>query len=78
MTERVTAHEVAAMSAEELLRAYGIDVVQQLVDLIVAALKRDDDDQVRLLDGRRREIVDQLRRTEFAAPPAAPGRWRKP
>lgn len=55
--KRVTIDRVAVLSGEELVRAYGADVGQQLVDLIAAAIRRGDDDEAAAIDGRLQEVT---------------------
>jgi len=67
--------DVAVLSGEELLLRFGASAPQQLVDLIVAAIRKGDDDEVAAIDGRLRE-VEQLARRQGAGLPggAPPGR----
>lgn len=74
----LTIDEVAVLSGDELLRYRGRDVYQQLVDMIVAAVRRGDDDEAKAIDGRLKEVTQILygdsavRRLWFE--PAASGR----
>jgi hypothetical protein len=54
--------DVAVLSGEELLLRFGSSTPQQLIDLIVAAIRKGDDDEVAAIDGRLREVERIARR----------------
>ncbi|MBQ1497323.1 MAG: hypothetical protein IIZ38_03325 [Sphingomonas sp.] len=58
---RVTLRDVAMLSGEELVLRFGGSAAQQLVDLIVAAIRKGDDDEVAAIDGRLQEVERALR-----------------
>lgn len=58
MVKRVTIDRVAVLNGEELVRTYGPEVGQQLVDMIVAAVQRGDDAEAQAIDGRLREVTN--------------------
>lgn len=53
---RMVLRDVAVLSGEELLLRFGSSTPQQLIDLIVAAIRKGDDDEVAAIDGRLREV----------------------
>lgn len=53
---RITLQDVAVFSGEELVTRFGPSAPQQLVDLIVAAIRKGDDDEVAAIDGRLQEV----------------------
>lgn len=53
---QMTLADVAAFSGEELLVRFGKSTMQQLIDLIVAAIRKGDDDEVAAVDVRLREV----------------------
>lgn len=48
--------DVAVLSGEELVRRYGARTEQHLVDLLVAALKRGDEDTAKAIEFRLTEV----------------------
>lgn len=58
----MTLGDVATLSGEELILCFGSSTAQQLVDLIVAAIRKGDDDEVAAIDGRLQEVERLLRR----------------
>lgn len=50
------------MSGEDMIRWHGARAQQQLVDLIVIAIRKGDDDEVKAIDGRLREVEFHLKR----------------
>jgi len=59
---RMVLRDVAVLSGEELLLRFGSSTPQQLIDLIVAAIRKGDDDEVAAIDGRLREVERIARR----------------
>ena len=57
----VTPRDVAMLSGEELVLRFGASVAQGLVDLVVAAIRKGDDDEVAAIDGRLQEVERVLR-----------------
>ena len=56
MMRRVTIDDVGVLSGEELIRAFGPRVNQQLVDLMVAAVRRGDEHEIAAIDRRSQEV----------------------
>lgn len=56
MMRRVTINDVGVLSGEELIRAFGPPVAQQLVDLMVAAVRRGDEHEIAAIDRRSQEV----------------------
>lgn len=52
----MTVDHALSLSGEALIARFGSSTAQQLIDLIVAAIRRGDDDEVTALDRRLREI----------------------
>jgi hypothetical protein len=52
----MTLDEVGTMSGEEMVSRYGRGALQRLVSLAVAAVKKGDDDEVKAIDGRLKEV----------------------
>ncbi|MDF7775523.1 hypothetical protein P1X14_09720 [Sphingomonas sp. AOB5] len=55
-------HQIATLSGEELILRYGRGVQQQLIDMIVIAIRHGEDDEVKAIDGRLREVEALLTR----------------
>lgn len=62
LSKTITLGDVGIFSGEELILRFGASTVQQLVDLIVAAIRKGDDDEVAAIDGRLREVETLLQR----------------
>jgi hypothetical protein len=58
----MTLDEVAMLSGEEMIGRYGRQAAQQLVDLIVEAVRRGEDDEAKAIDFRLREVETLLHR----------------
>lgn len=58
----MTLGDVGIFSGEELVLRFGTSTVQQLVDLVIAAIRKGDDDEVAAIDGRLREVEALLER----------------
>lgn len=58
---RICLEDVGNLSGEELILRFGTGATQQLVDLIVAAIRMGDDDTVAAIDGRLQEVERLLR-----------------
>ena len=56
----MTLDEVGMLSGEEMIRRYGKSALQQLVDLMVAAIRAGDDDEVKAIDNRLKEVERAL------------------
>ncbi len=69
---RMVLRDVAVLSGEELLLRFGASAPQQLVDLIVAAIRKGDDDEVAAIDGRLREVERIAIRQGAGLPGGAP------
>lgn len=69
---RMVLRDVAVLSGEELLLRFGASAPQQLIDLIVAAIRKGDDDEVAAIDGRLREVERLARRQGAGLPGGAP------
>ncbi|RYE01717.1 MAG: hypothetical protein EOP61_10450 [Sphingomonadales bacterium] len=52
----MTLDEVGMLSGEDLVRRYGAAARQLLVSLAVAAVRKGDDDEMKAIDGRMREV----------------------
>jgi hypothetical protein len=53
---KISLTDVGNLSGEELILCFGTSTPQQLVDLIVAAIRMGDDDTVAAIDGRLQEV----------------------
>jgi hypothetical protein len=53
---KISLADVGTLSGEELVLRFGACTAQQLVDLIVAAIRLGDDDMVAAIDGRLQEV----------------------
>ncbi len=69
---RMVLRDVAVLSGEELLLRFGDAAPQQLIDLIVAAIRKGDDDEVAAIDGRLREVERISLRQGTSLPGGAP------
>ncbi len=54
--KKLTLHEASSRSSAELIDVYGSDVLDQLADLVAAAVWKGDDAEVALVDRRLREV----------------------